>query len=222
MTALAEVAPGSAAEELFRRVATSRPECGPTALHVVREPSTPSAGAQLRPADDDDPPPTERPRVRLVAAPPPARPRTATTPAGGPPPTLAERIRVLRADDRSLVSDETDETPSARPMEDPSLVVRRLAGASVEVIAGRRPAAQLARWLAPGVLDELRARAIVTRAAVPPLARAAAVRGMRVCALHEHLVEATAVVDDGRRVRAIALRLEAHRGAWRATALEVG
>jgi hypothetical protein len=57
---------------------------------------------------------------------------------------------------------------------------------------------------------------------VPSLTRAPAVRGVRACVLHEHLVEATAVVDDGRRVRAIALRLETHRGAWRATALEVG
>ena len=57
---------------------------------------------------------------------------------------------------------------------------------------------------------------------VPPLTRAPAVRGVRVCTLHEHLVEATAVVDDGLRTRAVALRLETHRGAWRATALELG
>ena len=48
MTALAEVVPASAAEELFRRVATSRPECAPTALHVVREP-TPAAGMPVPP-----------------------------------------------------------------------------------------------------------------------------------------------------------------------------
>jgi hypothetical protein len=215
MTAVADAGPESAAEILFRWVATNRPVAPHAGLHAVHEP------APAEPVDTPAPP-TERPRMRLVPASPPARTLTATTPAAGPPPTLAERIHVLRASDRSLTCDETDDGRRTTPAEDPSLVVRRLAGASVEVIAGRRPAAQLARWLAPGVLDELRARATITRAAAPPLARAAAVRGVRVCTLHEHLVEGTAVVDDGRRVRAIALRLETHRGAWRATALEVG
>ncbi len=213
MTALAEIAPETAAELLFRAVAAA-PSWRPAPLHVVREPAAPPATAVAEPR--------ERPRVRLLPAPPPARVRTATTLVGGPPPTLAERLDVLKADDRSLDTDEADEPRGQAPAEDPTLVVRRLAGACVEVIIGRRPAAQLARWLAPGVLDALRARAAVTRGAVPPLTRAAAVRGVRVCAVHEHLVEGTAVVDDGRRVRAIALRLETHRGAWRATALEVG
>lgn len=213
MTALAESAPETAAERLFRAVAAA-PSTRPATLHVVREPAAPPVTALTGPG--------ERPRVRLLPAPPPARALTATTPVGGPPPTLAERLDVLKADDRSLDTDEADEPRGQAPAEDPTLVVRRLAGASVEVIVGRRPAAQLARWLAPGVLDALRARAAVTRGAVPPLTRAAAVRGVRVCAVHEHLVEGTAVVDDGRRVRAIALRLETHRGAWRATALEVG
>lgn len=179
----------------------------------VRAGDDPAGPAPVRP---------ERPRMRLVPAPPPARRPVSAAPLGGPPPTLAERIRVLRADDRSLEADELDER-GAPPTVDPMLVARRLAGASVEVIVGRRPAAQLARWLAPGVLDVLRARATLTRhAATPAATRAPAVRGVRVCALHEHLVEATAVVDDGRRVRAIALRLETHRGGWRATALEIG
>lgn len=167
-----------------------------------------------------------RPRVRLVPAPPPARPRSAVLPPAGPPPTLAERVHVLRAADRPLDPDDLDELDEPRgavPEADPSFVARRLAGASVEVIAGRRPVAQLARWLAPGVLEALRVRAAITRhTATPAPMRAPTVRGVRVCAVHEHLVEATAVVDDGRRVRAIALRLETHRGAWRATALEVG
>lgn len=214
MTALPELAPETAAELLFRQAATAAPSPRPAPLHLVRETAAPVPSTTRGTA--------EVPRVRLVPAPPPARVRRATTPVGGPPPTLAERLRVLKADDRSLEPDEADEPRGQAPAEDPTLVVRRLAGASVEVIVGRRPAAQLARWLAPGVLDALRARAAVTRGAMPAATRAATVRGVRVCALHEHLVEATAVVDDGRRVRAIALRLETHRGAWRATALEVG
>ena len=211
MTAVAEVTPETTAELLFSQVVATRPATEPGTLHTAPAPAAPPA----RPAPD------ARPHVRLAPALPPVRPRRTMTPAGGPPPTLAERVHVLRADDRSLSLDD-DEASGAPPGEDPALLARRLAGASVEVIAGRRPVAQMARWLAPGVFDALRARAVITRAALPLPARAPAVRGVRVCALHEHLVEATAVVDDGRRVRAVALRLEAHRGTWRATALEVG
>lgn len=235
MTALAEATPETAAEVFFAGVGTHRPATARQAasaprLTVVGPPhvTTTPTSCESRPASSGGPGlagagVAERPRVRLVPALAPVRPRTATAPPAGRPPTLAERIRVLRIDDRSLEPDEGDDSRGAAPEADPSLVARRLAGASVEVIAGRRPAAQLARWLAPGVLDVLRNRAALTRhTAVPVPGRPPAVRGVRVCILHEHLVEATAVVDDGRRVRAIALRLEAHRGAWRATALEVG
>lgn len=236
----------TAAEHAFAAVATSaRPETrppgpphphpAPTSPHPVpAERAATDAAATDRATTDPATGPSPqaaaaRPRVRLVPALPPARPRPASTPLGGPPPTLAERVRVLRADDRPFALgelddlDEVDDGRDAAPAADASLVVRRLAGAGVEVIAGRRPAGQLARWLAPGVLDALRTRAALTRrTATPPPTRAPTVRGVRVCALHERLVEASAVVDDGRRVRAIALRLEPHRGAWRATAFEIG
>ena len=50
----------------------------------------------------------------------------------------------------------------------------------------------------------------------------ASIRRIRLCRLGEHAAEATVVVDDGPRVRAVAVRLEGHRGHWRATALEIG
>jgi len=214
MSVSACAAAETSAEQLFRRAVAEEPADRPVALRLVgpEPPAPPHRAAPI----------AEPPRIRLVPGPPPARVRPVTMPAGGPPPTLAERLHVLKADDRCLDPDDADEPRGPVPGLDPSLLARRLAGASVEVVLGRRPAAQLARWLAPGVLDALRTRAVVTRGAVPPPTRAPAVRGVRVCALHEHLVEASAVVDDGRRTRAVALRLETHRGAWRATALELG
>lgn len=160
------------------------------------------------------------PRVRLVPAQPPARRLTAAGPAVARPPTLDERVRVVRGVDRSLVLEATDEDRGSPPATDPALVVRRLATASVEVVLGSRPVAQLTRWVAPGMLDALRARAVTPAQARP--SRAPTCRGVHVCLVEEHVAEATAVVDDGRRVRAVAVRLETHRGSWRATALEVG
>ena len=48
------------------------------------------------------------------------------------------------------------------------------------------------------------------------------IRRARACRVDAHVLEASLVADDGVRVRAVALRLEAHRGAWRVTALEIG
>ncbi|WP_026075389.1 Rv3235 family protein, partial [Cellulomonas massiliensis] len=95
----------------------------------------------------------------------------------------------------------------------------------VEAVTGRRPVGQLARWLAPGVFQALRARAGLTartpRTATVRASRGAVVRRVLGNALGPHTYEACAVVDDGTRVRAVGLRLESHRGAWRVTELDL-
>jgi hypothetical protein len=48
------------------------------------------------------------------------------------------------------------------------------------------------------------------------------VRGIRVCRVSSTVAEGTAVVHDGVRVRAAAVRFEVHRGSWRATILQIG
>lgn len=248
MSALAEAARATTpAEEFFASLAGPRPSRH--TLRVTRRPEPPRApvasakpatvtpvgpgtaenragqAAERRSTRDDHPVPGSsgaRPRGRLLPVPVPARSLRVEGPALAVPPTVVERVRALRAGDRSFVVEAEDEDRGAPPTADPGLVVRRLATASVEVITGVRPAAQLARWLAPGVLDALRVRSTLGRHAALRASRAPACRAVRVSRLDPHVVEATAVVDDGRRVRAVALRLETHRGAWRATALEIG
>jgi hypothetical protein len=164
------------------------------------------------------------PRVRLVAAPPAARPPAAVGPVLAPVPTLRRRVRALRATDRELLLEGADE-PGALPDADPQPVACGIALAAVEVLAGRRPAAQLARWLTPGVYDALRMRAALTAQAIGAdraRGRHATARRARVCAVTPGVVEAAVVADDGNRVRAVAVRLEAWRGQWRVTALEIG
>ncbi len=88
---------------------------------------------------------------------------------------------------------------------------------TAEVAAGRRPLAQLDRVLAPTLVRRIAAGLgpglprpqepvrIVRSIAGPPTPNGA--------------VEATVVIERGGRVSAVAVRLERHHGAWRATEL---
>ena len=94
----------------------------------------------------------------------------------------------------------------------------------VEVLCGIRPATQMIRWMAYDVHTALARRAAVaarvrrqSRNARPPM-----VRAVRVFSPREGAVEASAVILDNDRVRAIAMRMEALDHRWRVTALEIG
>jgi hypothetical protein len=108
---------------------------------------------------------------------------------------------------------------------EPRAWVARLAQALAEVTAGLRPAGQLRRWTTDEVYAQVRGRAHRARAAgglSQSPARAASrvvVRSVRVCEPTDGVVEACAVVDDSRRARALALRLEGTDGRWRCTSL---
>jgi hypothetical protein len=112
--------------------------------------------------------------------------------------------------------------PASLP--DPVDAAGALVLAAVEVLAGTRSSSQLLRWTSPQVHGALCARAaLATRLRRgSPAGRQAAVRAVRVCRPADGVAEASAVVYDGERVRAVAVRLEAIGGRWRATALEIG
>ncbi|MBB2922938.1 Rv3235 family protein [Cellulomonas cellasea] len=165
--------------------------------------------------------------ARLVPTlPPAARPAPSTGPGHTRPPTLEQRLlarrrATLAAERAARAAEPPRETA---PMPDPTPVCCALALAATEALRGTRSVAQLARWVSPQVFEQLAARTALT---VRVLGRTAATRRpeilrVRVCRLGEHIAEAAVVVDDGTRVRAIALRLEMWRGAWRAVAFEIG
>ena len=89
--------------------------------------------------------------------------------------------------------------------------VARLAPALIEVLAGERPAAQLARWVTRDLRRDLTLRHEAARrhpagqGRVAPHRRTSAVR---LCPVADGVVEAAAVVVGGPRARAVALRLE--------------
>lgn len=108
-------------------------------------------------------------------------------------------------------------------------ISRSTVQAAIEVLAGTRPAQQLARRLDERCLAALQHRAALTRrvpcGASPTagrLHRNPSVRSVRTCRVSDDVYEASAVVVEEVRVRAVALRLERSRLAWRVTVLEIG
>jgi hypothetical protein len=108
-------------------------------------------------------------------------------------------------------------------------ITRSTVQAAIEVLAGTRPINQLARRLDQRCLLALQHRACLTRreAARTPrklgrLHRNPTVRSVRACEVTPDIYEASAVVIDELRTRAVAVRLERSKQIWRVTALEIG
>jgi hypothetical protein len=109
-------------------------------------------------------------------------------------------------------------------------IIRSTVQASMEVLAGIRPVHQLARRLDPRCLANLQHRASLirrelARSSSPALAKLhknSAVRSVRVCEVAPGIYEASAVVVDDVRARAVAVRLEQSKEVWRVTELVIG
>lgn len=109
--------------------------------------------------------------------------------------------------------------PRRTDIPDLSDVAASLALAYLEVEAGRRPLSQLRAVVSPALFRRV-ARLRRHRPAVPgagPTPRA--IRAVFAQQLGDDAFEASVIVDRGRRVTALALRLERHRGRWRVVEL---
>ncbi|MFF1382691.1 Rv3235 family protein [Arthrobacter sp. NPDC058288] len=181
-----------------------------TALHLV--PISPA----LERSEAGNPP-----ARRLVAVPEAGAPAprqypagTAATPRPGNPGDAARNGRLLQ---------------TATENREVCAITRGTVQAAIEVLAGTRPIQQLSRRLDQRCLASLQHRAALTRrlAAGPSptagrLHRNPAVRSVRACEVASGIYEASAVVVDELRVRAVAVRLERSNQVWRITALEIG
>lgn len=124
-----------------------------------------------------------------------------------------------------------------RDLPDPREWAAHLAQGIVEVMHGARPAAQVIRWTSPEVY------AVVARRGALAARREAALRGAErrvpptgprhgpgrtrvtrvlVCEPCHDVAEAAVVLLDGRRVRAMAMRLVGRDGRWVVDALQIG
>ena len=111
---------------------------------------------------------------------------------------------------------------------DVRLVARSIAQAVVEVLAGTRPIQQLAVSLSDDCYFSLQHRAALTREhaaksrASQRIHLSPMVRSVRVCSISDTICEASVVVAEEQRCRALAIRLELIHDVWQVTALEIG
>lgn len=130
--------------------------------------------------------------------------------------------------------------PSSRQdLPDPRAWAGHIGQAVVEVLAGSRSPVQLVRWTTPEVYAVLARRAALVQrrlaeaqanrpaagrpAVHPPAARRpAVVRQVLVCEPADGVAEATIIVVQGSRVRALALRFVGQDGRWRLTVARIG
>ena len=125
-----------------------------------------------------------------------------------------------------------DAVAPAEELRQVTATARSVAQAAMEVIGGTRPVQQLARWLDPvcyekvarraGLVRERQDRRAAAGQTVLRLHRSATIRSSRVCQVSDNAYEASLVIAESSRVRAVALRLEFRRGLWKVTALEIG
>ncbi|MFT0762858.1 Rv3235 family protein [Scrofimicrobium sp. R131] len=165
------------------------------------------------------------PLPRLFPPEPGERPPTLPLPPAGLPVLRWD----LRADQRwdwaprqrRIPTDaELENAPPVPEVFDPLVWSRNIARIIFDILGGRRDLNSVRRWLDPHLYTRLRAR-LAAMPDDPPASMAARVRSARICQLTEHVVESSVVIEDQRRCRAVALRMEIFRGRWRLTALEV-
>lgn len=169
---------------------------------------TPLARAHLRllPAPDTEPPPIAMDDTAFAVAPTP----------GGPGAGRHVQLSLVVGRPEPAV-------PPAAPRsarQDPRAFALGISQGIVDVLAGHRSPHQMMRWMRPDVFDWIRRRAAVTRTAGAGMHPV--VRSVRVCQVNPDTVEASAVIVDGRRAKAMAFRLDGVGPRWRVTALVMG
>ncbi|TDO51375.1 hypothetical protein EV643_103112 [Kribbella sp. VKM Ac-2527] len=161
--------------------------------------------------------------VRLLD--PPPQP-TSANPATAEPAAQTAGLQTTGAEAESSGRSGVGVVRRAAGLPDARAWGSRLAQAVAEVLAGDRPLSQLVRWTDAVVYMDLNRRVRVLGLTTTATHRGAkersAIRSVRVSQPAERVAEIAAHVRYGNRSRAMALRLEVHRGRWICTALELG
>ena len=134
---------------------------------------------------------------------------------------------------RRPARDVTDEDDLPRPtprthLPEPVPWAGRLVQGILEVLAGVRPLSQLVRWTTTDVYDSIstrtehRFRRMSESREISPHRLAEVVRSVHISEPVDGIAEVCAIVQQGPRCRAVALRLEGIDGRWQCTALQIG
>lgn len=111
-------------------------------------------------------------------------------------------------------------TPTA-DLPDPQRWAGQIAMSVAQVCVGARPAPQVARHLSPAIYESVLRRHSRAVRRGTGTRRPMRVRRVLVDHTRDGVVEAAVVLDDGGRIRPIALRLDGEDGRWIVTALEM-
>lgn len=126
----------------------------------------------------------------------------------------------------AVASCATDSAPPDRLLPDVGDTARSLALCVAEILTGAREVDTIARWITEEVHRHLQQRAAIAARARSVSRRSqhrAVIRvgGVVLDASRGDVVEAAVVVHTRSHARAVAIRLEARQGRWRATAIGV-
>lgn len=146
-----------------------------------------------------------------------------------PSPHRIAAVPAIPAPPRSAAeADETDAMFAARrtpraELPDPRPRAAAAIRILLEVLAGDRPARQVASWVSPPILDGLERRPLGAGARRP---RRTHLQSLHLAEPSDAVAEVAAVIssaaDAGARRRAVALRLEGRDGRWVVTAFTLG
>lgn len=124
----------------------------------------------------------------------------------------------------SAIVEEPEPVVLDRP--DPKQWGGRIALAAFEIMLGRRPAGQLSRLMDARTLHVLSLHTsrygIARRTRKPGVVMRPRLSSVRCQQPHPDAAEVTAVVHDGERYRAVAMRMTARGSQWYTTAFELG
>ncbi|MWB99935.1 Rv3235 family protein [Agromyces seonyuensis] len=141
------------------------------------------------------------------------------------PNPAAPRVRGAAA--RLLDEEYFQRQPSRRAeLPDPEPLLANLSRCVVEAVAGARSLDQIARWVTDDVYRHLSKRVVLAARArratgVSPRRPALTIGSVVVCEPADGIIEATVIVHDRVRTRAVAIRLEGLDRRWRASAIGI-
>lgn len=114
----------------------------------------------------------------------------------------------------------SSDTPGGSAPPDPATWSAGFARAIIEALLGARPLRQLQRWMVPSLYAAV-SRLSFNAARSSRSGPSCAPTTWRTCEVLPGVVESSVIIRGPERSYAVALRLEAFRGRWIATALEV-